>query len=109
MKYEEIMKLLDNGFSREEILEVMKSQQDPEPQQDPDPQQDPEIQQDPEPQQDLEKINETITGVLGEIKTAFDGFKKEMVAMNIMNSNIDGKSLESEDILANIINPFEDK
>ena len=90
MDYNEIIKLLDAGFSREEIMK-MKSQPTPEPEPEPEPT--------PEP---ASAINE----MLGEMRSAFDEMRKEFTAFNIMNSNQPAdEKRSSEDIIANIINP----
>lgn len=92
MDYNEIIKLLDAGFSREEIME-MKAQPPAEP--DPEPTPEPE----PEP-------NSAINEMLGEMRSAFEEMRKEFTAFNIMNSNQPAdEKRSSEDIIANIINP----
>lgn len=97
MKYEEIIKLLDAGYSREEIL-AMKEEPapaDPEPTPapaDPDPTPAP----DPDPAADVMK----------EMKEMFAEMKKELTAMNILNSRQEPDDVRTgEDILASIINP----
>ena len=95
MKYEEIIKLLDAGYSREEILE-MQNPEDPE-----------ETPVDPQPEPESADVNEMISSVMSEMKDAFEGFKKEIQAMNIMNSQIDPPEvLTGEDLIGKIINPF---
>lgn len=90
MKYEEIIKLLDAGYSREEILN-MKEQ--PPKEQTPE-EQPPEEQPDPS------------ADALREMKEMFAEMKKEITAMNIMNAVRPGdEEKTSEDIIANIINP----
>ena len=94
MKYEEIIKLLDAGYSREEILAMQE-----EPAQDPDPES-AEVETEPKPVAD-------ITGeIMSEVKEMFSEMKKELTAMNIMNSRQDGEDIKTgEEILASIINP----
>lgn len=88
MKYEEIIKLLDAGYTREEILN-MKETPAPEPAPEPTP----------------EPVSE-VSEVLKEMREAFNDMKKELTAFNIMNSNLPADSEKtSEDIIANIINP----
>ena len=86
MKYEEIIKLLDAGYSRDEIL-AMKEEPapaDPEPAPAPDPAAD----------------------VMKEMKEMFAEMKKELTAMNILNSRQESDEVRTgEDILASIINP----
>ena len=103
MKFDEIMKLLDAGYTKEEIL-AMKEEagQDPEDSKEP---------ENTEPTTNDNAVDvSAITDALGEVKATFENFKKEMIAMNIMNSRIDAEPEQSvNDILGNIINPFENK
>lgn len=93
MKYEEIIKLLDAGYSREEIL-AMKEEPAPAP----DP-------AEPEPAPAPEPADIT-AGIMEEVKGMFAEMKKELTAMNIMNSRQDSDEVRTgEDILASIINP----
>ena len=85
MKYEEIIKLLDAGYTREEILEMDKPDPDPKDKKDPD-----------------------MAGMMEEMKTMFSDLTKELIASNIMRSRIDGED-DNEDIIAKIINPKIDK
>ena len=99
MKYEEIIKLLDAGYSREEILEMDKEpapeEKDPAPEEkDPAPEE-----KDPAPD---------MSGMMEEMKTMFSDLTKELIASNIMRSRQDGEDPE-EDIIAKIINPKIDK
>ena len=90
MKYDEIIKLLDAGYSREEILNMQDA---------------PEEKQDPAPD---EKQEESISmdAIMSEVKDMFAEMKKELTAMNILNSRQRGEDNKtSEDILATIINP----
>lgn len=94
MKYEEIIKLLDAGYSREEIL-AMKEEPEPAPA----PADD---QGDPEPA----PAPADTSGIMEEVKGMFAEMKKELIAMNIMNSRQDSDEVRTgEDILASIINP----
>ena len=94
MKYEEIIKLIDAGYSREEILEMDK---EPAPEDKKDPA--PEDKKDPAPD---------MSGMMEEMKTMFSDLTKELIASNIMRSRQDGEDPE-EDIIAKIINPKIDK
>ena len=94
MKYEEIIKLLDAGYSRDEIL-AMKEEPAPAPDPEPTPA-DPEPAPAPDPAADVMK----------ELKGMFAEMKKELTAMNIMYSRQDSDEVRTgEDILASIINP----
>lgn len=93
MKYEEIIKLLDAGYSREEIL-AMKEEPAPAP----DP-----IEPEPAPAPEPADIT---AGIMEEVKGMFAEMKKELTAMNILNSRQDSDEVRTgEDILATIINP----
>ena len=100
MTYTEIMKLLDAGFNRDEILAMQND--------DPNEEESVNISDDTEQNTDVQgAVNDAITTALEEVKNTFDEFKKEFTAMNIMNSRIDNPDKGADDILANIINPFE--
>ena len=95
MKYEEIIKLLDAGYSRDEIL-AMKEEPAPAP----DPKE-----PEPEPAPAPEPADIT-AGIMEEVKGMFAEMKKELTAMNIMNSRQESDDVKTgEDVLANIINP----
>lgn len=89
MNYNEIIKLLDAGYTREEILQM--DAQEPEPAPEPEPEPDPA----PDP----------TAAIMTEVKDMFAEMRKELTAMNIMNSRLQDDHNEPEDILANIINP----
>lgn len=87
MKYDEIIKLLDAGYSRDEIL-AMKDAPAP---------------KDPKPEEEQQP---DMADVLKEMRDTFADMRKEFIAMNIMNSNQPPDSEKtSKDIIANIINP----
>lgn len=91
MKYEEIIKLLDAGYSRDEILAMKVTPADPAP-------------ADPAP------AEPNMADVMTEMKEMFNDMRKELTAFNIMNSNMPGDNERtSEDIIANIINPEQKK
>jgi len=95
MKYEEIIKLLDAGYSRDEIL-AMKEEPAPA---DPAP-------ADPAPADPEPAPADPAADVMKEMKEMFAEMKKELTAMNIMNSRQGADDVNSgEDILASIINP----
>lgn len=91
MNYGEIIKLLDAGYTREEILAMdAPAPADPEP-----------APADPEPEP---AEPDQLTTAIQEMKSAFAEMRKEITAMNIMSSRQpDPKT--PEDIIANIINP----
>lgn len=91
MKYEEIIKLLDAGYSREEIMAMKDAPADPTP-------------ADPTP------ADPNMADVMNEMKEMFNDMRKELTAFNIMNSNMPADNKRtSEDIIANIINPEQKK
>ena len=89
MNYSEIIKLLDAGYSREEILQM--DVKEPEPA--------------PEPEPEPEPAPDPMASIMTEVKDMFADLRKELTAMNIMNSRQQDDHNEPEDILANIINP----
>ena len=91
MNYNEIIKLLDAGYSREEILQMDAKEPEPAPEPEPEPA--------PEPEQ------VSMDAIMTEVKDMFAEMRKELTAMNIMNSRLQDDHAEPEDILANIINP----
>ena len=109
MKYEEIIKLLDAGYSREEILKMDEPAQDdkkdPDPKDKKDP--DPKDKKDPDPK-DKKDPAPDMAGMMEEMKTMFSDMTKELIASNIMRSRIDGED-DNEDLIAKIINPKIDK
>ena len=95
--YADVIKLLDAGYSREEILEMdegVENQESPETSETSDPDK-------------INPVNDAVTMALNEVKSVIEDFKKEVTAMNIMNSSqqAPGKQITGEEILANIINP----
>ena len=91
MNYNEIIKLLDAGYSREEILQMDVKEPKPAPEPEPEPA--------PEP----EPVS--TDSIMAEVKDMFAEMRKELTAMNILNSRQQDSHNEPEDILANIINP----
>lgn len=94
MKYDEIIKLLEAGYTREDILKM----------EDPAPAEDPAQAADPAPAEDPDPVS--MDAVMKEVKDMFAEMKKELTAMNIMASRQPAEQEKSsEDILATIINP----
>ena len=97
MNYTDIIKLLDAGYTREQILE-MKEEPAPDPE--------------PAPAEDKQEpdTHGIMESVMTEVKDMFAEMKKELTAMNILNSRQEGEEFKSsEDILASIINPTKKK
>ena len=87
MLYTEIIKLLDAGYTREEIM-AMKDEPTPEPT--------------PEPEET------GMSELVKEMRDAFSEMRKEFTAFNIMSSR-QPEEKTPEDIIANIINPTRKK
>ena len=98
MKYDEIIKLLDAGYTREEILS-MNEESTPEPAPEPSPE--------PAPEPSGSNENE-MSDLVKEMRDAFSEMKKEFIAFNIMSSR-QPEEKTPEDIIANIINPTRKK
>ena len=98
MKYGEIIKLIEAGYSRDEILKMQDDQQEGQKEgQKEDPK---------EGQKEGQKDN--LSGVMDEMKNIFSDFKNELQAMNIMYSQQKQEAETTpEDLIATIINPFD--
>lgn len=98
MKYDEIIRLLDAGYSREEIM-AMKDDETKAPET-----------ETPETPETVEtETPETgMSDLVKEMRDAFAEMKKEFIAFNIMSSR-QPEEKTPEDILANIINPTRTK
>ena len=99
MKYDEIIKLLDAGYSREEILAMNEEPEETNNNSNSNP--------DPD-----EKVNNNsdsgMPELVKEMRDAFAEMKKEFTAFNIMSSR-QPEEKTPEDIIANIINPTRTK
>ena len=95
MKYDEIIKLLDAGYTRDEILNMQDA---------------PEEDQEDAPEEKQEDAPVSMDAIMSEVKDMFAEMKKELTAMNILNSRQIGEDNKtSEDALAAIINPTRNK
>lgn len=100
MEYKEIIKLLDAGYSREEIMQM---QHDPEAGEQ--AAGEPEAGEQAEPEATADG-SEELTAAISEMKKMFSDFTKEITAMNIMNSQQPADSANTvDDVIANIISP----
>ena len=102
MQYTEIIKLLDAGYTRDEILKMEEPKQEESKQNEPKQE---ESKQEEPPKQKEPKQDETMTAALDELKSLFSDMKKEFTAMNIMNSRRDDEVRTGDDVIAAIINP----
>lgn len=99
MEYKEIIKLLDAGYSREEIMQM---QQEPEAGEQAEPEAG-----EPAEQETAADGAEELTAAISEMKKMFSDFTKEITAMNIMNSQQPADSANTvDDVIANIISPI---
>lgn len=96
MQYTEIIKLLDAGYSRDEIL-AMKDEPEPK---EPKP-------EEPTPEEPTPEEN-GMSELVKEMRDAFSEMRKEFTAFNIMSSR-QPEEKTPEDIIANIINPTRKK
>ena len=96
MQYTEIIKLLDAGYTRDEILAMKDEPKQEEPKQE-------------EPKQEEPKQEENgMSELVKEMRDAFSEMRKEFTAFNIMSSR-QPEEKTPEDIIANIINPTRKK
>ena len=111
MNYNDIIKLLDAGYSREEILKMDDPKQDDSKQDDSKPTDpiptDPKP-ADPKPADPKPADNDILKGFADEVRDAIKVLTKEITAANIMASRQPAE-LEDEDYIAKIINPKIDK
>lgn len=90
MKYEEIIKLLDAGYSREEIMAMNEEPETTPPEE--------------TAQEEHGDDSSGMSELVKEMRDAFAEMKKEFTAFNIMSSRQpEEKSID--DIMATIINP----
>lgn len=89
MNVEQIIKMIDAGYTKEEIEKM--TQPEPEPKQEPKPE--PEPKTEPEPKQEPKPADDPVLKELQDLK-------KAVYAMNIMQSSQPPKSESVDDILA---------
>ena len=99
MKYEEVIEMLKAGFSVDEIREMEKEPEEPTKTEDPKD----------ETSETTAEIPNEFTEAVSEMREMFSDLKREIQAMNILNSKIDlpDENKQIEDLIANIINPFD--
>lgn len=99
MKYEEIIKLLDAGYSRDEIMAMNENETT----------ETSETESQTAPETVETETSETgMSDLVKEMRDAFAEMKKEFTAFNIMSSR-QPEEKTPEDIIANIINPTRTK
>ena len=75
MKVEEVIKLIDAGYSKDEIDKMLQPEPEPKPKTEPDPEPDPEPKTEPKPEPEIDPVLKELQDL-----------KKAVYAMNIMNS-----------------------
>lgn len=121
MKVELLEKLLDAGFSKDEIIELARdqpTQKEPEPATDPEPVKDPEPAKDPEPVKDpepeKEPVQEDNTGKrLDSIEQSIAKLIKTIQTANVKKDSFgagqDSLEEQTDRIMASIIRPETEK
>lgn len=101
MEYKEIIKLLDAGYGREEIMQMQQDPEAGEPAAG-----EPEAGEPAEQEAAAADGAEELTAAISEMRKMFSDFTKEITAMNIMNSQQPADSANTvDDVIANIISP----
>lgn len=103
MDYKDIIKLLEAGYTRDEIMamKVVETSEEKNVEETPE-------EKTPEEKKSPSKDDDFISGIRAELdglKEVFTGFKNEITALNIMNSSIYQHEETADDIIATIINP----
>ena len=99
MKYEEIIKLLDAGYSRDEILAMNEEPEETNNNSN----------SNSDPDENVNNNSDSgMSELITEMRDAFAEMKKEFTAFNIMSSR-QPEEKTPEDIIANIINPTRTK
>ena len=99
MKYEEIIKLLDAGYSRDEILAMNEEPEETNNNSN----------SNSDPDENVNNNSDSgMSELITEMRDAFAEMKKEFTAFNIMSSR-QPEEKTPEDIIANIINPTRPK
>lgn len=95
MKYDEIIKLLDAGYTRDEILAMNEEPEETNK----------DTKSNPDPDEKMNNNSDSeMSGLVKEMRDAFSEMRKEFTAFNIMASR-QPEEKTPEDIIANIINP----
>lgn len=91
MNVEQIIKMIDAGYTKEEIEQMTKPEPEPEP--NPEPKTEPEPKPEPKTEPKPEPVNDPVLKELQDLK-------KAVYAMNIMQSSQPPKAESVDDILA---------
>lgn len=93
MNVEQIIKMIDAGYTKEEIEKMTQPEPEPEPKPQPEPKTEQEPKQEPEPKPQPKTAEDPVLKELQDLK-------KAVYAMNIMQSSQPPKSESVDDILA---------
>ena len=94
MKYDEIIKLLDAGYTREEILNMDTGTPEENP-----PEENP-------PEETPPTETDEVTNMVKEMRDLVSEMRKEFTAMNILSTQRSNEPEKTaDDVIANIINP----
>ena len=114
MKYEQISKLIDAGFTKDEIMQLARDEpmQNPEPEPqpgpEPEPQQGPEKEKasEPEPQPEPDtQIGDRLTGIEKSIADLMKAFQSENLKKDQIRTTAQTLQEKTDAIMASIIRP----
>lgn len=118
MKYEEISKLLDAGFTKDEIMQLARDeplqkpepepQPGPEPEPQPEPQPGPEKEKAPEPEPQPEpdtQVGDRLTSIEKSIADLMKAFQKENLKNDQIRTTAQTLEEKTDAIMASIIRP----
>ena len=108
MTGDQVLKLLESGFTAEEIRKMQDPA--PEPQQDPEPESQPERQQEPAPEPQHDPEPSETEKRLGALETSIAKLVKTLQESNLRNSSFnsagtDSLEAQTDKIMASIIRP----
>lgn len=107
MNFDEVIKLLDNGFTKEEIMLLNSgSKVEPEPKPEPEPEPEPKPEPEPEPKPKPEPPADPYAARYDELLAAVEKLTGAVQAVNIKRSeNKEESALTPEQILAEVLTP----
>ena len=116
MKYEQISKLIDAGFTKDEIMQLardeplQKSEPEPEPQPGPEPEPEPEPEKkttpEPEPQPEPDsQIGDRLTSIEKSISDLMKAFQSENLKNDQIRTTAQTLQEKTDAIMASIIRP----
>lgn len=110
MNYEQISKLIDAGFTKDEIMQLARDEplQKPEPQPEPEPEPKPEKKTAPEPEPKPEpdsQIGDRLTGIEKSIADLMKAFQLENLKKDQIRTTAQTLEEQTDAIMASIIRP----